>query len=135
MKEIDELNLPEDVRYTDDHEWGRLTGENLRIGITDYAQDQLGDIVYVELPEVGETFQKGEAFGSVESVKAVSEIFLPVSGEIMAVNTRLEDAPELVNSAPYTDGWFVELKLSDPAEFEALKDRQAYLEMLKGTIE
>lgn len=135
MKEIDELNLPEDIRYTDDHEWGKLTGENLRIGITDYAQDQLGDIVYVELPEVGDTFQKGEAFGTVESVKAVSEIYLPVSGEISAVNTKLEDTPELVNRSPYTDGWFVELKLSDPGEFEALKDRRAYLEMLKGTTE
>jgi len=132
MKEISELNLPEDVRYTDDHEWARNEGDIFRIGISDYAQDQLGDIVYVELPEIGSTFEKGEEFGTVESVKAVSELYMPVGGEVTAVNEALADAPELVNSASYTDGWMLEVKADDPAEMDTLKSRADYLEMLKG---
>ena len=132
MKEISELILPEDVRYSDDHEWARANGDTVRIGISDYAQDQLGDIVFVELPEVGDSFDKGEEFGSVESVKAVSELLLPVSGEVTAVNEDLEDAPELVNQDPYEKGWMVEIKLSDQAELDGLMTKDAYLEMLKG---
>jgi len=132
MKELNELNLPGDVRYSDDHEWAKFTGDTVRIGITDYAQDQLGDIVYVELPRPGSIFQKGQEFGTVESVKAVSEIYLPVSGEVVAVNQELEDAPGLVNNAPYTDGWFIEIKPSVLEEFDRLMDRNAYLNMLKG---
>ncbi len=132
MKEIHELNLPDDVRYAEDHEWARAGDGKARAGIDDYAQDQLGDIVYVELPEVGASFAKGEGFGEIESVKAVSELYMPVGGEILAVNTALEDAPEMVNQSPYGDGWMIEIKPSDPAELDALMDKGAYLEMLKG---
>jgi len=133
MKEIHELSLPDDVRYAEDHEWVRADGEIARIGISDYAQDQLGDIVFVELPPEGTTLAKGEEFGTVESVKAVSELYMPVGGEVTAVNAGLEDTPESVNSDPYNDGWMIEIKPSDPAEVEALMDKAAYLEMLKGS--
>lgn len=132
MKEISELNLPDDLRYAEDHEWARSEGGNIRIGIDDYAQDQLGDIVYVDLPPVGDTFSKGEEFGSVESVKAVSELYLPVGGEVIEINTKLEDSPELVNGSPYDDGWMVLVKPDNSAELDALMDKDAYLEMLKG---
>ncbi len=132
MKEIDELNLPDDVRYAEDHEWIRYEGDKVRIGISDYAQDQLGDIVFVELPQSGDTFEKGEEFGTVESVKAVSELYMPIGGEILSVNTALEESPDLVNQSPYNDGWMIEVKPSDSAELEALITRDAYLEMLKG---
>ena len=134
MKTIDELNLPEDVRYTDDHEWAKQNGDAVRIGISDYAQDQLGDIVFVELPEVGDSFDKGEEFGTVESVKAVSELYMPMSGEITAINEALADEPELVNSDPYNGGWMIEVKANDAAELEALKSKADYLDMLKGTV-
>jgi glycine cleavage system H protein len=132
MKAISELNLPEDVRYTDDHEWAKKNGAVVRMGISDYAQDQLGDIVFVELPEVGSRFDKAEEFGTVESVKAVSELYMPIGGEVTAINEALADAPELVNSDPYDGGWMMEIKASDPAELEALKSKADYLEMLKG---
>ncbi len=132
MKEIDELNLPDDLRYATDHEWTRLEGDKVKIGIDDYAQDQLGDIVFVELPEVGATFSKGEEFGTVESVKAVSELFMPIGGEILAINTALEETPEHVNNSPYEDGWMIEIKPSDVAEMDALMDKEAYIKMLKG---
>ena len=132
MKAISELNLPEDVRYTDDHEWAKQNGDVVRMGISDYAQDQLGDIVFVELPEVGSSFDKGDEFGTVESVKAVSELYMPIGGEVTAINEALADAPELVNSDPYGGGWMMEIKASDPAELEALKSKADYLEMLKG---
>lgn len=132
MKEIDELNLPDDVRYAEDHEWIRYEGDKVRIGISDYAQDQLGDIVFVELPQSGDTFEKGEEFGTVESVKAVSELYMPIGGEILSVNTALEESPDLVNQSPYNDGWMIEVKPSNSAELEALITRDAYLEMLKG---
>lgn len=132
MKEIDELNLPDDVRYAEDHEWIRSEGDKVRIGINDYAQDQLGDIVFVELPQSGDTFEKGEEFGTVESVKAVSELYMPIGGEILSVNTALEESPDLVNQSPYNDGWMIEVKPSNSAELEALITRDAYLEMLKG---
>ena len=132
MKAIEELNLPEDLRYTDDHEWAKQDGDAVRIGISDYAQDQLGDIVFVELPEVGDSFDKGEEFGTVESVKAVSELYMPMAGEITAINEALEDEPELVNNDPYTGGWMIEIKAGDPAELDALKSKADYLDMLKG---
>ena len=132
MKAISELNLPEDVRYTDDHEWAKKNGDVVRIGISDYAQDQLGDIVFVELPEVGSSFDKGEEFGTVESVKAVSELYMPIGGEVTAINEALADEPERVNSDPYDSGWMMEIKASDPAELDALKSKADYLEMLKG---
>lgn len=131
MKEINELNLPTDVRYSDDHEWAKITGDTIKVGISDYAQDQLGDIVFVELPEVGDSFEAGDEFGTLESVKAVSELYIPVGGEIVAVNNELEDAPELVNQDPY-NGWIIELKPNNINDLESLLDRDAYLEILKG---
>lgn len=132
-KAIDDLVLPDDVRYTDDHEWARQEGENIKVGITDYAQDQLGDIVFVELPEVGRTFSAGEEFGTLESVKAVSELYIPIGGEIVAINEDLANTPEQVNSDPYGGGWMIAIKPSDAAEFKALKEKSAYLKMLKGS--
>ncbi|MGD9368177.1 MAG: glycine cleavage system protein GcvH [Desulfobacteraceae bacterium] len=132
-KEINELVLPDDVKYSEDHEWAKSRGDNVRIGITDYAQDQLGDIVFVEVPEVGDTFDQGAEFGTVESVKAVSEMYMPVGGEIVAVNEALEDAPELLNQDPYGKGWIAEVKAADPAEMDDLMDKKAYLESLKGS--
>lgn len=132
MKEINELNLPEDVKYTKDHEWAKAEGDTVTIGINDYAQDQLGEIVFVEMPAVGDSFSAEDEFGSVESVKAVSEMYMPVSGEILAVNEDLEDAPEKVNEDCYQSGWIVKIKASDLSEIDALMDKAAYLEMLKG---
>lgn len=132
MKEIGELNLPKDVKYTDDHEWAKLEGEEVKIGVSDYAQDQLGEIVFVELPEVGDKFGKGDEFGTLESVKAVSELYMPVSGEVVAVNEDLADTPELVNKEPYAGGWMIAVKLDNPTEMDELMDSDAYLEMLKG---
>ena len=131
MKEIDELNIPDDLRYAEDHEWVRPEGDKVRVGINDYAQDQLGDIVFVELPRVGDSFEKGKEFGIVESVKAVSELYMPVGGEILAVNTSLEELPELVNTSPYDDGWMIEVKPSDPSELDTLMTRDSYLKMLR----
>ena len=132
MKEITELNFPENIRYAESHEWVKATGETAKLGITDYAQDQLGDIVFVELPDVGESFEKGAEFGTVESVKAVSELYMPVSGEIVAINDALEDAPELVNNTPFSDGWMIEFKLDNSSVLDALMDKDAYLSTLKG---
>ena len=132
MKEISELQFAEDVRYADDHEWARDEGDKVRIGVDDYAQDQLGDIVFVELPQVGDSFSKGDEFGTVESVKAVAELFMPVGGEVLAVNGELEEAPELVNKDPYQGGWMIEIKPADPAEMESLMTKDDYIDMLKG---
>ena len=131
MKELSELVFGKDVRYSDDHEWVSASGETLKIGVSDYAQDQMGDIVYVELPEVSDTFDKGDEFGSLESVKAVSELFLPIGGEVVAINEALEDEPELINQDPYTN-WIVEIKPSDASELEQLLTEDAYRELLKG---
>ena len=132
MKEISALNFPEELKYAEDHEWARLQGDKVVVGISDYAQDQLGDVVFVELPQVGDTFTKGQEFGTVESVKAVSELYMPVGGEIVAVNTALEDAPELVNNEPYTGGWMIEVKVQGNSDYDALLTREAYLNLLKG---
>lgn len=132
MKDISELNFPENVRYTQDHEWARLEGDIVIAGISDYAQDQLGDVVYVELPQVQDQFENGEVFGTVESVKAVSELFMPIAGEVVAINAGLADTPEVVNADPYGAGWMIHIKPSDPAFFETLMTREAYLDMLKG---
>jgi glycine cleavage system H protein len=131
-KDINELVILEDVRYSKDHEWVKTRGDNFVVGISDYAQDQLGDIVFVEVPEVGDQFEKESEFGTVESVKAVSEIYMPIGGEVVAVNQALEDSPELLNKDPYDKGWIVEIKPTDPAEIDDLMDKNAYLEMLKG---
>lgn len=132
MKEISELKLPEDLHYSADHEWARMEGENVRVGISDYAQDQLGEIVFVEVPEVGAVFKMGDVFGTLESVKAVAEMMIPIGGEVIAVNTELENAPELVNHEPYDGGWIVEMKPEDVSEMDRLMNQKAYLDMLKG---
>lgn len=131
-KDVSELVLPTDIRYSDDHEWARKEGENFKVGVSDYAQDQLGDIVFVELPEIGAQLSKGDEFGTLESVKAVSALYMPISGEIIAVNEALADAPEQVNSAPYGDGWMILVKPENENEFNELKSQSDYLEMLKG---
>jgi len=132
MKEINELNFPDDIRYAKSHEWAKLEGDTVKIGISDYAQDQLGDIVFVEMPEAGETFAQGDEFGTVESVKAVSELYMPIGGEIVAVNSPLEDAPELVNNTPYSDGWMIEVKPDDPAQLDSLMTKDDYINSLQG---
>lgn len=135
MKERHELILPENLRYAEDHEWVQVFEDNVRIGLSDYAQDQLGDIVFVELPEVGDTFEKGDEFGVIESVKAVAELIIPVGGEVLTINSALEEAPELVNQSPYEEGWLIEIRPSGPGEIDRLMDMPAYLDMLKGLKE
>lgn len=125
------MNLPEDLRYTKDHEWVRVAGRTARIGITDYAQDALGDVVFVQVPEQGATAGAGDTISEVESTKSVSEIYAPVSGTISAVNAELGDAPERLNEDPYGEGWICEIELADPAEAEALLDAAGY----RGLIE
>lgn len=121
-------DIPKDLRYTEDHEYVKATKDAnvVVVGITDYAQGELGDIVYLELPSVGSSFGKHDVFGTIEAVKAVSELFSPLSGEVIEVNSRLEKEPQLVNSAPYGDGWMVKLKLSEPSEKDELLDADAY---------
>ena len=123
-------DIPEDLRYTEEHEWVRLEGDEVVVGITDHAQDALTGIVYVELPEVGASVSAGEVFGSVESVKSVSEIFAPLSGELSAVNEALEDAPELINDDPYGTGWIVRMRLEDNRVFSDLLDAAGYRALL-----
>lgn len=118
--------VPSDLKYSKEHEWVRVEGDKAVIGITDYAQSELGDIVFVELPEVGRQLTANETFGTVESVKTVSDLFAPVSGEVVEVNTSLQDAPEKVNTSPYEDGWMIVVRMSDPKELDALLDDQAY---------
>jgi glycine cleavage system H protein len=123
------MAYPVDLRYTKDHEWVRISGETAEIGITDYAQDQLGDVVYVELPEVGRTLAAGEPFGSIESVKAVSELFAPVGGEVIEVNSSLRDHPETVNAKPH-ETWMVKVRLSASGTPAALLDHEQYERLL-----
>ena len=124
---MSELDYPDDLRYTSDHEWVQgVEGGAIRIGITAFAQDSLGDVVYVSLPAVGATVSSGEACGEVESTKSVSDIYAPVSGEVTAVNDALDSSPELVNSAPYTEGWMYEVRPADVAALEGLMDAAAY---------
>lgn len=124
------MAYPTDRKYTKDHEWIRVSGDTADVGITDYAQRQLGDVVYVDLPDVGRRIVAGESFGSIESVKAVSELFAPMSGEVVEVNPRLKDHPEAVNSEPH-DSWMVKVRLSDPAAVESLLDAAAYEALVK----
>jgi glycine cleavage system H protein len=130
MKSIQELNLPEDLRYSQDHEWVRGSEEKVMIGLTDYAQDQLGRIVYVELPQVRKVFKKGHVFGVIESAKTVSEMYMPISGEVSDVNGLLENSPHLVNKSPYQEGWMIEIKPSEFSEIDTLLKKEAYMEML-----
>lgn len=125
------MNFPEELKYTKEHEWIRSNNDGTAtIGITDFAQSELGDIVFVELEPEGSEFDQDEVFGTVEAVKTVSELFSPVSGEIIAINSELEDDPELVNTDPYGQGWMVKIKLSDPSELETLLTQEAYLEIV-----
>jgi glycine cleavage system H protein len=120
------MNYPESLRYTKDHEWIRLEGETATIGITDFAQKELGDIVYVEIETVGQPLNAGDVFGTVEAVKTVSDLYLPVSGSIMEVNPNLNSSPELVNTDPYGEGWMVKMKVSQTGDVETLMDAAAY---------
>lgn len=118
--------VPADLKYTSTDEWIRVDGGEAVVGITDYAQDHLSGLVFVELPQVGERFEKGKAFGVVESVKAAADVNMPVSGEVVAVNTALQDTPETINADPYGEGWMVRIKIADPAELDDLMDAAAY---------
>jgi glycine cleavage system H protein len=126
------MNVPDALRYSTDHEWVRTSGDRIRVGITDYAQDALGDIVFVDLPATGATVEPGGLIGEVESTKSVSEIYAPVGGEVVAVNVGLADAPELLNSDPYGDGWICEISPADPAAVEGLLDATGYRELTEG---
>ena len=120
------MNFPNNVKYTSEHEWIRLEGDIAYVGITDYAQEQLGDIVFVDVPTAGETLEQNEVFGSIEVVKTVSDLFLPVAGEVLEVNSALEENLELVNKDPYGEGWIIQLKPSDLSQMDTLLDAEAY---------
>ncbi|MDO6603616.1 glycine cleavage system protein GcvH [Arenibacter palladensis] len=124
------MNIPSDLKYTKDHEWVRIEGDTAIVGITDFAQGELGDIVYVEVETLDETLDKDEVFGTVEAVKTVSDLFLPLSGEIIAFNESLEDEPEKVNTDPYGDGWIIKVKISDSSEVEGLLSDTEYKELV-----
>ena len=124
------MNIPENLKYTKDHEWIKVEGETATVGITDYAQGELGDIVFVEIETVGETLEKEETFGTVEAVKTVSDLFMPMSGEIIEKNETLNDSPELVNKDPFGKGWMIKIKISDPSEYDDLLDAAAYKETI-----
>jgi glycine cleavage system H protein len=128
-------NIPDDLHYSKDHEWVRVEGNVAVVGITDYAQDSLGDVVYVELPKAGDEFAANEPFGSVESVKAVSEVFSPVSGEIVGTNDALADAPEKVNTDPYGDGWMIRVQMSNAGEVDSLLTAAEYEDFTKAETE
>ena len=126
------MNIPAELKYTKDHEWVKIDGDVVTIGITDFAQSELGDIVYVEVETVDETLDAEEVFGTVEAVKTVSDLFLPVSGEITEFNESLEDEPEKVNSDPYGEGWMIKVKCSDTSEFEGLLSADDYKDLIGG---
>ncbi|HKE55192.1 MAG TPA: glycine cleavage system protein GcvH [Pyrinomonadaceae bacterium] len=128
-------NVPEDLHYSKDHEWVRVEGDQGVIGITDYAQNSLGDVVYVELPKIGDEFAANESFGSVESVKAVSEVFTPIAGKVVKINESLADAPEKVNSDPYGAGWMVYLKMANPGEVDSMLTAAEYEDFTKAETE
>lgn len=125
------MNIPTELVYTKDHEWLKCEGNEALIGITDYAQSELGDIIFAEMPSVGDAFEKETAFGTVEAVKAVSEVFLPVAGEVIAVNTELSDKPELINEDPYGAGWMIRIRLVNPADVDGLMDADAYNQFIQ----
>ena len=124
------MNIPSNLKYTKDHEWVKVDGDVAVVGITDYAQDQLGDIVFVDIQTQGETLDKEEVFGAIEAVKTVADAFMPVSGEIIEVNAALEGAPQTVNTDPYGEGWMIKIKLTNPAELDELMDADAYAAIL-----
>lgn len=124
------MNVPENLKYSQDHEWVRVEGDIAYIGITHFAQSELGDIVYVEVETEGETLDKEEVFGSVEAVKTVSDLYMPISGEIVEFNEELESSPEMVNNSPYEDAWMIKVKISDMSEIDSLLDAAAYKELI-----
>lgn len=124
------MNAPKDLKYSAEHEWVKTEGGNVRIGITEFAQSELGDIVFVELPQVGDEIKAGDPFGSVESVKTVSELYAPISGKVVEVNTELEDSPEYVNESPYENAWMIVIEPSDAAEVDALLSPEKYEELI-----
>jgi glycine cleavage system H protein len=126
------MNIPENVKYTKDHEWIKVEGSQAIIGITDYAQGELGDIVFIEIETIDETLEKEEVFGTVEAVKTVSDLFMPVSGKVLQVNPKLEDAPELVNKDPYGDGWMIKVTVDNPSEIDALLTPAQYKELVNA---
>lgn len=126
------MNFPDDLRYTKDHEWIKVEGDSATIGITEYAQGELGDIVFVEIDTEGELLEKGEVFGTIEAVKTVSDLYMPVSGTIDEVNPALEDAPDLVNKDPYNEGWLIKIKVKDASEVGDLLDSKAYAELINS---
>ena len=122
--------LPNDLKYTKEHEWVKVEGNNIFIGITDYAQSELGDIVFVELPNIGDSFDKDEAMGTIEAVKTVADIFCPIGGEIIEVNQEIENSPELVNTSPYNDGWLIKLKMAENTSLDGLLSSDEYKEII-----
>ncbi|MFA5814399.1 MAG: glycine cleavage system protein GcvH [Bacteroidales bacterium] len=124
------MNVPQDLKFTQDHEWIRVEGDFAFVGVTDYAQSNLGDIVFLEIETVGETLAKGEAFGNIEAVKAVEELYMPVSGEVLEINPALEASPEVVNKDPYGEGWMVKIKVTDSSELASLLDAAAYAKLI-----
>lgn len=131
MKDLDQLALPENLRYTDEHVWLCVEGETATVGISDFAQDQLGEIAFVDLPSVGTTYKNGQEFGTVESLKSVNALFMPVAGSVLEVNETLESTPTLVNAKPYNEGWMLRIRMDDPAEAATLADSAAYLNLLR----
>ncbi|GAB7255598.1 MULTISPECIES: glycine cleavage system protein GcvH [Polaribacter] len=126
------MNIPAELKYTKDHEWLRIEGNVATIGITDFAQSELGDIVYVDVDTLDDTVEEGEVFGSVEAVKTVSDLFMPLKGEVTEFNEELEDEPELVNSDPYNKGWMIKIEISDSSQIDNLLDAEAYEKLIKG---
>ncbi len=124
------MNFPPELKYTKDHEWVRVTGDTAIVGITDFAQGELGDIVYVDIDTIGETVEKEKVFGTVEAVKTVSDLFMPVSGEILELNSQLEGQPEMVNKDPYGEGWMVKIKITDPSQVAGLLTADQYRELV-----
>ncbi|QQS49892.1 MAG: glycine cleavage system protein GcvH [Bacteroidota bacterium] len=126
------MNIPANLKYTKDHEWIRLEGNTAVIGVTDYAQGELGDVVFIEIETMGESLDKEEVFGTIEAVKTVSDLFMPVAGEVIEINPQLEDNPELVNKDPYGEGWLIKIKVSDVAQLTDLLDAKAYQELINA---
>jgi glycine cleavage system H protein len=124
------MNVPENLKYTEDHEWIKVNGDEAFIGITEYAQQQLGDVVFVEIETEGESLAKGDTFGTIEAVKTVSDLFMPVAGEVLEVNPKLESTPEIVNSDPYGDGWMIKIKIENQADLDELLSAAAYKETI-----
>lgn len=131
MKEINELSFIDSVKYSKEHTWAKVEGEMISVGISDFAQDRLGEIIFIELPEAGDTFEQDEVFGSIESVKSVSQLYMPISGEITEINPELESTPEIVNQAPFSEGWMIKVKPVDDAQLSSLLSADEY----KATIE